>query len=84
MWSATFTGDAGLVVLPLIFTCPPRHAVAASARVFVSRTAWSHWSIRTLSIGAVCPSGDQAAVSGKNVTSDCAVSRARWALPSTV
>ena len=42
MRSPTRTGCAGLAVRPLTFTCPPRHAAAASERVLSSRTAQSH------------------------------------------
>jgi hypothetical protein len=47
----------GLAGRSLIRTCPPRHAAAASGRVFVSRTAHNHRSSRVDSITSImdCP-----------------------------
>jgi len=52
---------AGFAGLSLTRTCPPRHAAAASGRVFVSRTAHNHRSTRVDSITFIMdcrPAGD--------------------------
>src|SRR6478736_1499969 len=43
----------GLAGRSLTRTCPPRHAAAASGRVFVSRTAHNHRSTRVDSITSI-------------------------------
>ena len=51
------TVAAGFAGRSLIRTCPPRHAVAASARVLARRTDHSHRSTRVPSIGPSCHPG---------------------------
>ena len=53
----TPTALDGLAGRSLTRTCPPRHAAAASGRVFVSRTAHNHRSTRVDSITSImdCP-----------------------------